>query len=221
MRRVLTLAGGAWAGPFAQFVEDNGCSTDPVDPSRSDASRLERGGFDVVFAVGHFAEGHSGRAGTVDRRWGEAMCGFVTEGGGLVATRAATQWFNDWDHWPAFLGGWRILEADTDTDTDAGRDPAGDLDPAPGAVAAVEFASRSHPVVAGLAPLAGLGTPPACYRLHDAQPLGHFGRGAVVWSATRGAGRVVVDTLAYDADSLTLPANRAILSRALRWVSET
>ena len=59
------------------------------------------------------------------------------------------------------------------------------------------------------------------YRLHDAQPLGHFGRGAVVWSAMRGAGRVVVDTLAYDADSLTLPANRAILSRALRWVSET
>ena len=39
--------------------------------------------------------------------------------------------------------------------------------------------------------------------------------------AQRGAGRIVVDTLAYDAASLTLPANETILQRALRWVGES
>ncbi|MCC6434901.1 MAG: ThuA domain-containing protein [Acidimicrobiales bacterium] len=207
MRRVLTLVSWSAALPFAHLVESMGFASELVDPLDMDCSVLERGGFDAVFVGGHPSLPLS-----PDRSWGEAIRGFVAEGGGLVACRAATEWFEDWPEWPEFLGA-RLTETRVLVDL-TGR-PVLPLAP-------VEFASRRHPVVAGLDAVLDLTD-----RLprFGAEPgtdvLAHCGDDAVVWTAVRGDGRLVVDSLAYDAESLSLPANQVILQRALRWVGES
>lgn len=207
MRRVLTLVGWSIGLPFADFVERTGLATDLVDPLDVEPGVLERGGYDAVFAAGHPASSL-----TPDRSWGDAIYTFVAEGGGLVACRAATEWFSGWDEWNEFLGA-RLAPGEVALDlTEGAHHHAGH----------VEFASRRHPVVAGLEPMLDLTQHLPRYRAaDDTDVLAQCGSGTVVWSTRRGAGRIVVDALAYDADSLSLPANRTILQRALRWVGES
>lgn len=206
MRRVLTLVSWSVALPFANLVEAMGFASELVDPLDVDCTVLERGGFDVVFIGGHPSLPLS-----PDRSWGEAIRGFVADGGGLVGCRAATEWFEDWDEWPEFLGA-RLTEARVLVDL-TGRL----IHP----LAPVEFASRRHPVVAGLDAVLDLTDRlPRFGADQGTDVLGRRGEDAVVWSALRGNGRVVIDALAYDADSLCLPANQTILQRALRWVGE-
>lgn len=207
MRRALTLAAWSVARPFAELVESIGFANELVDPLDVDPQVLERGGYDVILAAGH-----PGSALSPERSWGEAICSFVAEGGGLVTTRAPVMWFDDWDEWPPFLGARCIGNVVAVDLTGRVVAPAGP----------VTFDQRRHPVVAGLEPILDLTDDlPRFDAQADSDVLAWCDDGAVVWSAVRGAGRLVVDALAYDADSLSLPVNQTILQRALRWVGES
>lgn len=206
MRRVLTLVSWSAALPFAHLVEGVGFASELVDPLDMGPTVLERGGFDVVFVGGHPSSSLS-----PEQPWGEAIRDFVLAGGGFVGCRAATEWFEDWVEWQHFLGV-RLVESRVLVDL-TGRP----IDAAP-----VTFAGRAHPVVAGLETVLDLTDRlPRVGADPGTDVLARSGEDVVVWSAQRGAGRIVVDTLAYDAASLSLPANETILQRALRWVGES
>ncbi len=207
MRRVLTLVGWSVALPFADLVESGGFAAELVDPLDVDASALERGGFDAILAVGHPGLPLL----SPPQAWGEAICRFVAEGGGLVSCRGALDWFEGWDGWPRFLGA-RRTEERVLVDLTGGL-----VLPGP----PVHFDAHRHPLVAGLHEAHEPDGPlPRCQARPGTQVLARAEDAPAVWTVPHGAGHVVVDLLAYDEDSLSLPANKVVLQRALRWVGE-
>jgi hypothetical protein len=200
MRRVLIVAAGAAARPFTDLVEATALAGQAVDPLDTPATGLARGGFDIILAAGPASP---------STMWGEAIIDFVHAGGGLVAGRPATAWFEGWAPWVAFIGA---------RPEGIGRPAAVE----PAVTVTVSVQARRHPIVAGLGPVLRLDEAPPRYGpVHDADVVATCDGGPVVWAASRGGGRVVVDALAYDAGSLSLRTNQVILQRALRWVGES
>jgi len=206
MRRVLVLAAPVTGAAFADLVEGAGGAPTVADPAVHGPDTLERGGVDVVVAVESSGDGP-----WPDRRWGEAVIAFVEGGGGLVCCRPAATWFAGWDRWDDLLG-IRHRTGGPDGDT------SGRID----VESPVRFDDRAHPVTAGLAARPPLTVVPAPFdAVAGTAVLAHCAGRAVVWTTGAGTGRIVVDSLAYDADALLLPARRTLLERAVRWVGET
>lgn len=208
MRRVLGLAGPSESPVLAELVEQIGVAHDVLDPQRAPVAVLERGGFDVVLALSSTAVTSPPGA------WAGAILRFVAGGGGLVCAAAPLHWFAQRPEWTTVLGAARTTptgedgEAEPSVCLDAGRHPVvANLDP--------DRASGAGPLAAARGGTARYVAP-----VH-ADVIGRCGTHPVVWTASHGGGRLVVDALAYDLSSLSHPINRSILQRAVRWVGES
>ncbi len=143
----------------------------------------------------------------------QAISGFVSAGGGLLAVHSAPICFDDWPEWGDIVGGaWRWGVSS--------HPPAGPVS---------AEVTGDHPVVAGLGPrielddevygdLAlrpGIETLAVAWRHPGDEPQ------PVVWAHAFGAGRVVFDGFGHDAASIRHPDNARVLAQALTWITRS
>ena len=136
-----------------------------------------------------------------------AFAAHLAGGGGLLAMHTASICFDDWPEWAAALGGaWRWGRS--------AHPPLGEL--------TVKVATRSHPLVTGLADFAIVderysdlehGEPIEPLLVADGQPL--------LWAREHGGGRVVYDALGHHPPSYAVPEHREIVRRAIGWAAGT
>lgn len=168
----------------------------------------------TVFAL-HFTMAHPRYDQTRDRwaaatdgRLHQAIGSYLAGGGGMIAMHTACVCFDDWPGWGELLG------ASWDWKTSS-HGPIGE--------AKIESVDIRHPIIHGigqfkvtdeiyesLAVRSGFDTLLTCNRAGAAQP--------VVWARRHGDGRVVVDTLGHNTDSLAIPTHDLVLRRSARWV---
>ncbi|MEZ5373290.1 MAG: ThuA domain-containing protein [Microthrixaceae bacterium] len=137
----------------------------------------------------------------------EALVDHVERGGGLLAMHTACICFDDWPGWGDLLGAsWAWGRSS--------HPPVGSCRVSPtGAnheiTSGLEAFTIEDEVYASLDQRPGAG--PLLTVAHDGvdQP--------VLWARTRGAGRVVVDTLGHSPESLRHPTHQLLIRRSARW----
>lgn len=224
MSRVVLLAGGSphahdftatgatLASLFTDVGHDVRCFSDPDLAAEALASgpdalvidglwwRMQGEAYDSWRHEHGYSPSHATRSALVE---------YVRSGGGLLAVHTTVICFDDWPVWGEVLGGawqWGVSSH-----------------PPVGPVAVRVMAD--HPVVAGLPPTIGLHDEVYgdLVMRDDVEVLAvgtrHEGDAdqPVVWTNRFGSGRVVVDALGHDPDSIRHPDHARVLVQGLNW----
>jgi type 1 glutamine amidotransferase len=225
MRRNLVIHGGIYhpfaesAAALAAALLDCGIESELTDDVEGGLARLAAGGYDqlTVYALRwrmldheKYAPFRSQYAMTLSEPGRDAIEGFVTGGGALLALHTATICFGEWPGWGEILGArWRWgqsfhpPEQRVHVHVEDGRHPIttgiADFEVDDEIFHDLEPTARWQPLLSARA------TPESA-----AQPL--------LWAREHGAGRVVYDALGHSADSIRHPMHRRILQQSARWL---
>lgn len=205
---------GATAGHLASVLEREGYDTAVTEDIEAGLAGLDGCGLLAVNALrwrmldDRYASGRADHGFTLSAAGREAVGGFLSRGGRVLANHTAAICFDDWAGWGDVVGAaWAW-----------GRSSHPPLGPV-----RVEV-GQGHPVVDGVE--AVFETVDEVYGdmdlRPDVEPLAWADAGAgrhpVLWARSVGGGRVVYDALGHDERSFAAPAHQQILHQAVRWL---
>ena len=162
---------------------------------------------------GRYAHLRKALAFALDALDAEMLLRHVTGGGGLLVLHTGVICFDAEPTWHHLVGASWSWERSS-------HPPIGEVD------VTVTEAGRRHPVTAGIE---SFSVQDEVYEfldtVADLVPLLTGAHGGtthpLVWARRHGAGRVIADVLGHSSESLTNPAHRALVSRALSWTRRT